>query len=166
MMELPCTDCDFEGCQNKLLHQVAEARTSTLIPSQDGLFAAQDVGKGTLVASFGPVKRVHRKDTPRLGYKIPIRETGTRRVEWVTPCNGGGGEYKAHFINHTCSARHVNVEFTHPGELGKDARVLVRATRYLIAGEEMFADYGEGFTFEDSVCLCHQCDRGGQNQPK
>jgi hypothetical protein len=81
VMELPCTDCDFEGCQNKLLHQVAEARTSTLIPSQDGLFAAQDVGKGTLVASFGPVKRVHRKDTPRLGYKIPIRETGTRRVE-------------------------------------------------------------------------------------
>ena len=44
------------------------------------------------------------------------------------------------------------------GELGKDARVLVRATRDLIAGEEMFADYGEGFTFEDSVCLCHKCD--------
>ena len=165
-MELPCTDCDFEGRTNKLLHQVAEARASSLIPHQDGLFAAQDVGRGTLVASFGPVKRVHRKDTPRLGYKIPIRETGSRRVEWVTPCNGGSSEYKAHFINHTCSALHVNVEFTHPGEIGKDARVLVRATRGLTAGEEMFADYGEGFTFENSVCLCHKCDRGGQNKLK
>ena len=44
--------------------------------------------------------------------------------------------------------------------------MFVRATRDLIAGEEMFADYGEGFTFEDSVCLCHKCDHGGQNKPK
>ena len=165
-MEVPCTDCNFEDCQNKLMPQVAAARASSFIPSQDGLFAVQDVEAGTLVASFGPVKRVNREDRPKLGYKIPIRETGTRRVEWVTPCNGGSSEYKAHFINHTCSALHVNVEFTHPGEIGKDARVLVRATRGLTAGEEMFADYGEGFTFENSVCLCHKCDRGGQNKLK
>ena len=44
--------------------------------------------------------------------------------------------------------------------------MLVRATRGLTAGEEMFADYGEGFTFENSVCLCHKCDRGGQNKLK
>ena len=67
--------------------------------------------------------------------------------------HGGSSEYKTHFINHTCSARHVNVEFTHPEEFGKDARVLVRATRGLLAGEEMFVDYGVGFSFEDSVCL-------------
>ena len=71
-----------------------------------------------------------------------------------------------HFINHTCRSRHVNVEFNHPGELGKDARVSARATRDLLAGEEMFADYGVGITFEDSVCLCHKCGRGGQNKPK
>ena len=63
-----------------------------------------------------------------------------------------------HFINHTCSARDVNGEFTHLGELGKDARVLARATRGLSAGQEMFAEYGVGFTFEDSVCLCNKCD--------
>ena len=166
VMEVPCTDCNFEDCQNKLMPQVAAARASSFIPSQDGLFAVQDVEAGTLVASFGPVKRVNREDRPKLGYKIPIRETGTRRVEWVTPCNGGSSEYKAHFINHTCSSRHVNVEFTHPGELGKDARVWARATRDLLAGEEMFADYGEGFTFEDSVCLCHQCGHGGRNKPR
>ena len=74
--------------------------------------------------------------------------------------------YRAHFINHTCSARQVNVEFTHPGKLGKDARVLVRATRCLLAGQEMFADYGVGFAIEDSVYLCHKCGRRGQNKPK
>jgi len=88
-MEVPCTDCDFEGCQNKLLHQVAEARASSLIPSQDGLLAAQDLDEGTLVASFGPVNRVtHRGDRPKLGYTISLRETVTKRVEWVTPCKG------------------------------------------------------------------------------
>jgi hypothetical protein len=96
VMEVPCTDCNFEDCQNKLMPQVAAARASSLIPSQDGLFAVQAVDAGTLVASFGPVNRVNRKGRPKLGYKIPIRETGTRRVEWVTPCNGGSSEYKAH----------------------------------------------------------------------
>ena len=79
MMEVPCTDCNFEDCQNKLMPQVAAARASSLIPSQDGLFAVQAVDAGTLVASFGPVKGVNRKGRPKLGYKIPIRETGTRR---------------------------------------------------------------------------------------
>ena len=103
------------------------------------------------MASFGPVKRVDRADRPKLGYTIPIRETGTRQT--CRMGHGGSSEYKTHFINHTCSARHVNVEFTHPEEFGKDARVLVRATRGLLAGEEMFVDYGVGFSFEDSVCL-------------
>ena len=62
-------------------------------------------------------------------------------------------------------ALYSHVEFTHPGELGKDARVWARATRDLLAGDEMFADYGEGFTFEDNVCLCHQCGHGGRNKP-
>ena len=86
MMEVPCTDCNFEDCQNKLMPQVAAARASSFIPSQDGLFAVQDVEAGTLVASFGPVKRVNRKDRPKLGYKIPIRETGTRRLLLKTAC--------------------------------------------------------------------------------
>ena len=59
----------------------------------------------------------------------------------------------------------MSTKRTHPGELGKDARVLAWATRDLLAGEEMFADYGVGFTLEDSVCLCHQCGRGGRNKP-
>ena len=67
-------------------------RASSLIPSQNGLFAAQDLDEETVVASFGPVKRVKRGDRPKLGYTIPIRETGTRRVEWITPCNGGSGK--------------------------------------------------------------------------
>ena len=135
-MEVPCTDCNFEDCQNKLMPQVAAARASSLIPSQDGLFAVQAVDAGTLVASFGPVKRVNRKDRPKLGYKIPIRETGTRREN---------GSLRA-------MGEVVSTKRTHPGELGKDARVLAWATRDLLAGEEMFADYGVGFTFEDSVC--------------
>ena len=77
-----------------------------------------------------------------------------------------GGQFETHFTNHTCSARHVNVEFTHPGELGKDARVLVRASRGMVAGEKIGADYGGGYTFEDSVCVCHKCGQGGQNKMK
>ena len=41
------------------------------------------------------------------------------------------------------------------------------SARGMVTGEEMFADYGEGFTFEDdSVCLCHQCGHGGRNKPR
>ena len=47
----------------------------------------------------------------------------------------------------------MSTKRTHPGELGKDARVLAWATRDLLAGEEMFADYGVGLPLR-TACVC------------
>ena len=70
---------------------MAEARSSSLIPSQGGLFAAQDLDEGTLV----PQRSLH------LGYSVQIsrekskrgtrgrgRETWSKVVEFVTPEKG------------------------------------------------------------------------------
>jgi len=121
-MELPCSsDCDVAGCENKLQLHLVQVEETIMLAGQLGLFATEDIKAGTFVASFGRVRQVKKGGRPEAGYSMAIRETGSGRVVYVTPCVQKVGPYNyAHFINHTCSENHVNVEFIHTGEIGEN----------------------------------------------
>ena len=77
-----------------------------------------------------------------LGYSIPVTETGSGRVVFMTPRAGVGRKNKAHAINHSCSGFHVNVEYVHTGDIGPKAAILARTSKNVQAGEELFDRYG------------------------
>ena len=160
-MDLPCLhDCDFAGCENKLQTHLAHVKESELLASEDGLFATQDIKKGTFVASFGRVQPVAEGLENDLGYSIPVTETGSGRVVFMTPRAGVGRKHKAHAINHSCSGFHVNVEYVHTRDIGPKAAILARTSKHVQAGDEFFACYGpkNQIRFFDSYpCLCHVC---------
>ena len=164
-LALPCNNCDRMDCSNKLQTSAAEARPSELLPGEDGLFAARHIKRGEWIASFGVLARLDGGVGGRAkrGYIIPITETGSRRLVYVTPIDGVGPRHKAHAMNHTCSEEHRNAELTHTGEIGLDAQVLVRACKDITANQEIFTSYGRkdqiGF-FDRISCRCHACCQG------
>jgi len=161
-MELPCySDCDVAGCKNKLQLHLVQVEETFMLAGQLGLFATEDIKAGTFVASFGRVRQVKTGGRPEAGYSVAIRETGSGRVVYVTPCVQKVGPYNyAHFINHTCSENHVNVEFIHTGEIGENLLVLARTSKDVKANQELFACYGPKDSirfFDHHPCLCHKC---------
>jgi len=161
-MELPCSsDCDVAGCENKLQLHLVQVEETIMLAGQLGLFATEDIKAGTFVASFGRVRQVKKGGRPEAGYSMAIRETGSGRVVYVTPCVQKVGPYNyAHFINHTCSENHVNVEFIHTGEIGENVSVLARTSKVVKANQELFACYGPKNSirfFDHHPCLCHKC---------
>ena len=84
-MDLPCLhDCYFAGCENKLQTHLAHVKESKLLASEDGLFATQDIKKGTFVASFGQVQPVDEALKNELCYSTPRKETVSGRVVFVS----------------------------------------------------------------------------------
>lgn len=132
-----CNNCDRMDCSNKLQTSAAEVRLSELLPGEDGLFAARHIKRGEWIASFGVLARLDGGVGGRAkrGYIIPITETGSRRLVYVTPIDGVGARYKAYTMNHTCSEEHRNAELTHTGEIGLGAQVPVRACKDITANQ-------------------------------
>ena len=164
-LDLPCLDCDQMDCSNKLQTCAAEVRPSKLLIGEDGLFAARHIKRGEWIASFGALQRVDGglRGRSKRGYSIPITETGSRRLVYVTPIDGVGARHKAHAMNHTCSEEHRNAELIHTGEIGLDAQVLVRACKDITADQEIFTSYGrkDQIRFFDWIpCRCHACCQG------
>ena len=91
-------------------------RPSRLLRGEDGLFAARDVEEGEWIASFGPMRRVTAEDGDALDYSILIRETGSRTLVYLTPIGRVRDQYRAHAMNHTCSAEDSNAVIAHTGE--------------------------------------------------
>ena len=85
-------------CSNKLQTSAAEVRPSELLPGEDGLFAARHIKRGEWIASFGALARLDGGVGGRAkwGYIIPITETGSRRLVYVTPIDGVGARHKSH----------------------------------------------------------------------
>ena len=69
--------------------------------------------------SFGPMRLVTAEYGDALDYSIPIRETGSTTLVYVTPIGRVGHQYRAHAMNHTCSAADSNAVITHTGELAR-----------------------------------------------
>jgi hypothetical protein len=159
-LEVPCHTCDRSDCDNKLHICATEIRRSELLLDENGLFATRNIKKGEWIASFGPLKPVTEGVEGDLGYSIPIRETGTRKLVYVEPFGELGTMSKAHAMNHTCCEKHRNTELAHTGELGQRTQVLVRACKDIEVGRELFTTYGPkdeiGF-FDEHPCRCHSC---------
>ena len=161
-LDVPCHSCNQVNCTNQLQPSAAAVRPSTLLLGEAGLFATRHIQRGEWTASFGALRIVHGsvRGKGRRGYTIPITETGSRRLVYATPVDGVGVRHKAHAINHTCSTEHRNAELTHTGEIGLDARVLVRACKDITTDQEIFICYGSkdqiGF-FDRVKCRCHAC---------
>ena len=70
----------------------ADVRPSKLLIGEDGLFAARHIKRGEWIASFGPLQRVDGglRGRSKRGYSIPITETGSKRLVYVTPIDGVG----------------------------------------------------------------------------
>ena len=137
-------------------------RPSRLLAGEDGLFVTRDVEEGEWIASFGPMRRVTAEDTGKIPYSIPIRETGSRTLVYFTPIGGVQDQYRAHAMNHTCGAADSNAVITHTGDIARKAQVLVRATRDIAKGREVFACYGPKDKirfFDQCGCRCHLCAR-------
>ena len=96
---------------------MAEVRPSKLLIGEDGLFAAMHIKRGQWIASFGALQRVDGglRGRSKRGYSIPITETGSKRLVYVTPIDGVGARHQAHAMNHTCSEEHSNTELIHTG---------------------------------------------------
>ena len=102
-----------------------------------------------------------RDDGDALGYSIPIRATGSTTSVYVTPIGGVGHQYRGHA--NTCSAEDSNAVIIHTGELGRKTQVLVRASKAITAGLEIFAIYGPKDKirfFDNNGCRCHVCGVG------
>ena len=135
-------------------------RPSRLLAGEDGLFVTRNVEEGEWIASFGPMRRVTAEDTGKIPYSIPIRETGSRTLVYFTPIGRVQDQYRAHAMNHTCGAADSNAVITHTGDIARKAQVLVRATRDIAKGREVFACYGPKDKirfFDQCGCRCHQC---------
>ena len=135
-------------------------RPSRLLAGEDGLFVTRNVEEGEWIASFGPMRRVTAEDTGKILYSIPIRETGSRTLVYFTPIGGVQDQYRAHAMNHTCGAADSNAVITHSGDIARKAQVLVRATRDIAKGRDVFACYWPKDKirfFDQCGCRCHQC---------
>ena len=131
-----------------------------MLAGENGLFAARNIKQGEWIATFGAVRRVGVRGGGKMEYSFPIRETGSTALVYVTPIRGVCDLFRAHAMNHTCSAEHSNALITHTGELGTKAQVLVRARKPIGAEVEIFANYGlvDKIRFFDNCrCRCHAC---------
>ena len=86
-MDLPCHGCDFADCENKSQTHLANVKESELPPSEDGLFATQDIKKGAFVASFGRVQPLDEGLENDLGYSIPYQ----RDRQWASSVHDSAG---------------------------------------------------------------------------
>ena len=143
---------------------MAEARSSSLIPSQGGLFAAQDLDEGTLV----PPRSLH------LGYSVQIsrekskrgtrgrgRETWSKVVEFVTPETGWQQRgFQGPFVNHTCCVNCVNSELCVSGNTGpgEESTLNVKTFKALRCRAEVLVHYGADFAAVlGQPCMCCAC---------
>ena len=171
---MPCLSaegCAQYPCANALHKHRAEVKQAEWLPRhaspRQGLFATEDLPKGSYVADFGPFRvlpAVKPKQLDEGG------SAGKKQYAWrfevnlptvlaavsrsIVPKQGWQGKYHGAKANHTCCPVHQNAKYV-SSECSQ--YVYVCLTKPVRCGAEILVAYNTGAFFKNHCCACCAC---------